>query len=237
MLHLYLSPRGRSGQRPSSERREEVLAWLQQQGLIGRLREGGGFAPGLAAATLFDRDARRELLPAELSFTALHWRTPGSPSLIPRDPEEDPEVSCGACEDPLPRGSYRRLEEGLALLGEQALTLFCPSCQSERAFQELSFEPPVTLASFWIFLEEIGTSRLDPSWLRQLERRVGCSLEIFIDERAGGERAYAGAEGAPLDEEAIEEGLAASWGGGWAAPRGRALREARARSRKRGRRR
>ena len=224
MLNLYLVPRARPTFRPPPAATGALISWLIHQGVARETGEHDRLSPGLSVSTIFDRDAHRELVPAALSFLTLHLGTSAQPTVLPRHHEIPPRLSCRACGDFFAPREFEQLERGLALFSPEEFSSFCLSCQTERSLRELDFEPALEIASFWIELESIGTSRLSVSWLRRVERLIGVPLSVLL-ETPPGEDLFSPWDD---DETSWDEEDGVSWGGGWAEPRGRALRDARA---------
>ncbi|MEE2643537.1 MAG: hypothetical protein VYD19_01275 [Myxococcota bacterium] len=224
MLNLYLVPRARPTFSPPPTATAALISWLIHQGVARETGEHNRLSPGLSVSTIFDRDAHRELVPAALSFLTLHLKTSPRPTVLPRHHEVPPHLSCKACGDLFPPEKFEQLERGLALFSPEEFSSFCLSCQTERSLRELDFEPALEIASFWIEIEAIGTSRISVSWLRRVERLIGAPLSVLLETPPRDD----GFSPWDDDEASLDGEEGAGWGGGWAEPKGRALRDARA---------
>ena len=176
--------------------RAQLITPLAAQGkqqlktLLERLDHGGGFgpelalqmSPGLGVQSLFDQDAREQLLPAELSFEQLRLELAPHPTFLPLG-ELDMEVSCRGCGDELPAELFERALDALSILPVEEVSLSCRSCDAPKRFKELSFDREVAFASAWLIIEECGSSRLNPVALKAWGESLGMQLISLVDQR------------------------------------------------------
>jgi len=187
MLTLYLCPKRRPQYQPSVE---QVHEWLTSaiQGQLLMVSESQldvpptSFTPGLGVAQLFNNDARDALLPAELTFETLELCRASTPALLPPEMTER-EQYCPQCGDEVTTEALNVALNKLEFISLERSTIFCLSCQDELTIKTLEFEPLSAFATFWIRLDEVGSSRLNPALWRDWETRLGCSLELLLDQR------------------------------------------------------
>lgn len=192
MLNLYLCPARGPRYQPSSDQLSRWLEEAQRGGLIHNSAckdleiesdsPEVSLSPGLGVAHLFNRDAREELLPAELTFESLQLCRSTIPTLLPPD-VEDQTQRCPQCEDDIGDDLLERELKRLAFMSFDQSVVFCQSCQAEIPISRLTFEPPASFARFWIELREVGSSRLNPTLLRAWELSLGSPLTLLIDHR------------------------------------------------------
>lgn len=221
MLTLYLPARGQPRWRPSIEAIERWLESLTQsqlivplnregedqlQRLLALIEKGGPFgpenalkmSPGLGIMSLFDQDARDQLLPAELSFEQLKLELAPTPTFIPLGSLEI-EITCLHCGDEIHPQIFEHALNALSFVPLEEVTVFCRSCDATRHFKELSYDREVAFACTWLTLEECGSSRLNPVLLKAWGDTLGAPLTMLVDQhdpeldwQGGDERTLAG---------------------------------------------
>jgi len=179
MLNVYLAPRSGRAPVPPDTEAAAALAFLAHEGIMGPRTDDGDYPPGAAVAVLFNEDARQDLLPAELSFGALRVETARKPRFLPqRQPSENFRALCTVCGDDLPGHD---LEPALASLGyfpTDRFSCMCGSCRTELSLREVDFGQPTAVARWWLFIEAVGTSRLNSNIVDALARLVGLPLVV-----------------------------------------------------------
>ena len=193
MLTLYVCPKRQPRYLPS---RDQLRSWFASA-VVGGLIHAPEleidltqpltstpmtFAPGLGVIQLFNQDARDALLPAELTFESLELCLTTSPTLLPPEMIERSQF-CPQCGDEISDDALSLALAKLEFVSFERSAVFCQSCQDELSIKSLEFDPNSVFANFWIRLDEVGSSRLNPVLLKDWEHKLGCTLTLLIDQK------------------------------------------------------
>ena len=193
MLNVYICPKRQPRYQPSTDR---LSLWLRDAVVGGLLiaperdldgsrspwPSSSSFSPGLGVIQLFNQDAREALLPAELTFESLEVCLPTSSALLPPDLIERTQ-GCPQCGDEVSDEALTIALKKLEFVSLDRSAVFCWSCQDDIPTRSIEFDPPSSFAAFWIRLDEVGSSRLNPVLLRDWEHKLGCALEVISEQR------------------------------------------------------
>ena len=193
MLTLYVCPKRRPRYQPTVD---QLTIWFNST-LGGALLTAPetkvnftkhhtstplSFTPGMGVIQLFNQDAKDALLPVELTFESLELCFTSSPTLLPPEMKERTQC-CPQCGDEVSEDALRLALTKLEFVPFERSTIFCQSCQDDISIKRLEFEPPSSFATFWIRLDEVGSSRLNPVLLRDWGQKLGCPLDLLIDQK------------------------------------------------------
>ncbi len=194
MLNLYLAPMHHPTYVPSQERIDELIHFLSFQEIIHtqpiEKDQPLAYSSGLQSMNFFNQDALDALLPAELGFEKLEIVCLDKALFLPRSREQDFEIECKQCHDPIDIDDFYqaldRYETYLSLdILKYPFTIECLSCQNQLTTKQLSFQQEVTWASAWIFFEEIGSTRLNQSMIKEINKIWGTELHIIPEQLVG----------------------------------------------------
>jgi hypothetical protein len=180
MLNLYLVPRGRKASRPEEDAVTAALDYLTDAGIIGAAFGTDEYAPGQAVSALFPDTAEQHLLPAEMTFEALHVHRRHKPEFLPREqsPQRFDGACCGECGAPIDAEEFEASFTKLAFFPVDRVEYHCPACRSDVPFRDLDFGQPTNVARFWLRIEGAPFGRLSPRLLDKLGRRLGLPLMV-----------------------------------------------------------
>ena len=193
MLNVYVCPKRQPRYQPSAD---QLNLWLREAvigGLLTAPEHGADaspspwpsssvFSPGLGVIQLFNQDAREALLPAELTFESLEVCLPTYATLLPPELDERTQC-CPQCGDDVSDDTLNMALNKLEFISLERSAVFCWSCQDEIPMRSIEFDPPSSFAAFWIRLDEVGSSRLNPVLLRDWGHKLGCALEVLAEQR------------------------------------------------------
>jgi hypothetical protein len=194
MLNLYLAPTHHPTYVPSEAQINALIHFLSFEEIIHlapiERDQPYAFSSGLQSMNFFNQDAKDALLPAELSFEKLELVCLDKPLFLPRSREQRFEIECKLCHDPIDTDDFYhaldRYETYLSLdILKYPFTIECLSCQSQLTTKQLNFQQNVTWASAWIFIEEIGSTRLNSTMLKEISRIWGEELHLIPEQLVG----------------------------------------------------
>jgi hypothetical protein len=187
MLNLYLVPRGRKSSRPEEDAVTAAIEYLTDAGIIGGALGTDEYAPGEAVSALFPDTADQHLLPAEMTFEALHVHRRKKPEFLPREqsPERFGDACCGECGAPIDAEEFDTAFTKLAFFPVDRIEYHCPACRSDLPFREIDFGQPTNVARFWLRIEGAPFGRVAPRVLEKLGRKLGLPMMVVhevVDE-------------------------------------------------------
>lgn len=189
MLQVFLCPKNQPHFIPDASRLQAWFSALVHSGMISCEDQSqalqalttaqASFTPGIGVIGLFNQEAIDSLLPAELTFESLSICQAPQPELIPLE-LDDRAAFCPHCEDQFPEREIVATLSQLNFLSLDQCAAFCESCQSEHMLRRVVFEPPSQFARFWLLLDQVGSTRLNPSALREWSALLGCPLQLLV---------------------------------------------------------
>jgi hypothetical protein len=190
MLNLYLTPLHHPTYQPSTAQVQTLKEFLIFQQIIHpepiEAEQAFAFSSGLESKQLFNDDAIEALLPAELSFEKLEIVQSEKPLFLPRSREVAFELACKQCHDSIERSAfYKALDQYEKYLSLDILqypfTIECISCQMNLTAKQIDFNQEVAWSSAWIFIEEIGSTRLNHRLIKEISRIWGHELGVIAE--------------------------------------------------------
>ena len=217
MLSIYLCPKSQAKYLPSDTQLNQWMRSLHTAQLISSGQPEAlpsephpkvtqEFSPGLGVMSLFNRQAHEALLPVELTFETLSFHCAPHPCFLP-DLELITSAQCPQCEDLFTPDLLQQISLQLELSPLEQCSMFCVSCQADIQLKTVIFEPQAAFARFWIHLEQVGSSRLNPSLIREWELSLGCSLLMLIAQRDENLEEISGIDG----QLALDSQTSADW--------------------------
>ena len=192
MLNLYLIPKQHPHYHPTLEQIQSWMTLVQTSQVIkplqatplSRLDDLSQYQwiSHLGISALFDQDAHKALLPAELTFERLTLKSSPFPCFLPLSDQLELDLRCRQCGDDLDLDAFYQAVQTLHFQSLDEFKVDCFSCDDVLNHKGIECDQSMGFARFWIEIEQCGTTRLNPALIKEWGQCLKTPLMI-IPER------------------------------------------------------